>query len=182
MIIPENEKEKQELKEKLFQEQLKEDSILLLVHQINENHKHIIQTLDNHKNDLLEQEEKDILYNKIYKTTKEFENTLLGIYDNHSKKRTELDEKQDQIRLSQGGIIAEYTAQDIERRKTVPPNKPMYKEVQQILENSQYNWLKVRRTFDYNKWQLVDSRNKDKVRYEGTPEKILETVKEITQA
>lgn len=179
MIIPDNEKEKQELKEKLFQQQVKEESILMLVQLINTDHKHIIQMLDNHKEELLEQEEKEILYNKIYRATQEFENLLLGIYDNHSKKRTELDEKQDEIRLSQGGAIAEYTAKDIERRKTVPPNKPMFEEVEELLAKSKYNWMKVRRTFDYNKWQIVDGR--DRVRFEGTPQTILETVKEITQ-
>lgn len=179
MIILEDEKEKEELKEQLFQEQLKEESILMLVQLINTDHKHIIQMLDNHKNDFLEQEEKDILYNKIYKETKEFENLLLGINHNHSQKRTELEEKQDKIRLSQGGAITEYITKDIERRKTVPPNKPMFEKVEELLAKSKYNWMKVRRTFDYNKWQIVDSKNR--VRFEGTPQTILETVREITQ-
>ncbi len=181
MIIPENEKEKKELKEELFQQQVKHESILMLLELIHTDHKHILQMLDNHKEDIFEQEEKDILYNKIYKETKMFENILINIHNNHSKKRTELDKKQDEIRLSQGGAIAEYIKNDIERRKTIPPNKPIFNEVQQMLNNSPYNWMKIQRTFDYNKWQIVDSRNNNKVRFEGTPEKILETVKEITQ-
>ncbi len=181
MIIPENREERENLKEEFYKKQLKEDGILTAIDIIEMDYKHSIQILDKHKDDIWEQEEKEILYNKIYKETKEFENLLIKIRENHIKKSTEFEEKRRDIMISEGGIIAEAIIEDRENLKNIPPNKKIFQETEELIQNSQYNWMKLRRTFDYNKWQIVDSRNKDKVRFEGTPEELVKTIKEITQ-
>lgn len=66
----------------------------------------------------------------------------------------------------------EYIRQKFENRKIA--------EVETMLRNSQYNWMKVEKTLDKDKWQIRDKRN-GKVRFIGTPQKVIETVKEITQ-
>lgn len=67
-----------------------------------------------------------------------------------------------------------------EKIKTMSYNKSMFEEVEKLLAKSKYNWMKVQKTVDFNKWQIIDRRD-NRVRFEGTPEKILETVREITK-
>lgn len=49
-------------------------------------------------------------------------------------------------------------------------------ELEMMLKNSQYSWMKI-----INTWQIIDSRHSNKVRFQGTPEKVKEVIKEITQ-
>lgn len=178
MITPEN---KEILKEELYQQQLKEASILTSIDIIAFKYREIIKMLDKNKNAPYEKEELDILYNQIYKETKELENLLIGIRENHSKKSKEYEEKRRDIIISEGGVIAEAMIEDKEKLKNIPPNKRLFEETEELIKHSpQYNWMKLRRTFDYNKCQIVDSRN-NKVRFEDTLEKIAEVIKEITQ-
>lgn len=44
---------------------------------------------------------------------------------------------------------------------------------------TQYTWMKLIKTTDKNKWQIVDQ--KDQPRYEANPQTMAETIKEITQ-
>lgn len=181
MIIPENKEERENLKEELYKKQLKEESILTAIDIIAMDYRHAIQILDKHKDDIWEQEEKDILNNKIYKETKELENLLIEIRENHSRKSREFEEKRRDIMISEGGIIAEGIIEDREKLKNIPPNKKLFQETEELIQNSQYKWMKLRRTFDYNKWQIVDSTNNNKMRFEGKPEEIAKIIKEITQ-
>lgn len=180
MIIPENREMREILKEELYKMQQKEDFIVMTITTIALEYKNIIKMLDRNKNNFYEKEELDILYNQIYKKTKEIENLLIGIREKHSKRSKRYEERRREVIISEGGVIAETMIEDREKLKNIPPNKKLFKEIEELIKNSQYDWMKLRRTFDYDKWQIVDSRN-NKVRFEDTPEKIAKTVREITQ-
>ncbi len=66
----------------------------------------------------------------------------------------------------------EYTGQKFENRKIA--------EVETMLRNSQYNWMKVKPVPETGQWQIIDKRN-GKVRFQKEPIKVYETIKEITQ-
>lgn len=183
MIIPEGKKEREVLKEEFYKKQIKEEKILTLINIVALDYRHTIEILDRNKGDTfeMEEEEKDILYNQIYKGTENLLNLLIEIYENHSKKCTEFEEKRRDIMVSEGGVIAEAIIEDRENMKNIPPNKKLFQEIEELINHSQYSCMKLRRTFDYNKWQIVDRTNKNKVRFEGTPEEVAKTIREITQ-
>ncbi len=181
MIIPENKSELDKLKEERRQIEAKESAKLTLIEIIGQNYTDIIKVLNNTKEEYQDQEEFFPLYNEMYEEAEKYKNYLIELHDKHSTKLMELREEYDDILLSEGGAIAEQVMKHREEMKYIPPNRPMFEETEKLIENSQYKWMKLRRTFDYRTWQIVDKRNNDRVRFEATPEEISAIIKEITQ-
>ena len=53
-------------------------------------------------------------------------------------------------------------------------------ETQALLNNSQYNWMEIRKTRYFEHWQVMDKSN-GRVRFEDRADKVAKVVKEITQ-
>ena len=56
----------------------------------------------------------------------------------------------------------------------------LFKEAEYLLNNSQYNWMKLVQVENEDKWQIIDKRN-NKVRYKDIPVNVYQTIKEITE-
>ena len=54
----------------------------------------------------------------------------------------------------------------------------LFKEAEYLLNNSQYNWMKLVQVENEDKWQIIDKRY-NKARFKDTPEKVYQTIKEI---
>lgn len=53
-------------------------------------------------------------------------------------------------------------------------------ESQALLDNSQYNWMKIRKTKYFERWEIIDTNHNDRVRFEGRADIVAKTVREIT--
>lgn len=54
----------------------------------------------------------------------------------------------------------------------------LFTEAEYLLNNSQYNWMKLVQVENEDKWQIIDKRY-NKARFKDTPEKVYQTIKEI---
>ena len=69
-------------------------------------------------------------------------------------------------------ISEEYSGQKFEKRRIA--------ELETLLKDSKYNWMRVESVPEIGEWQIIDIRN-GRVRFQERPIVVYNTVKEITQ-